>query len=412
MTPAPLRIAVLSLHTSPLAPPGGHKTGGMNVYVRELSRELGRGGTYIDIFTRGERGDEPRCVELGDRVRVIHLESAPATTPADGLAAYADAFTLEIALWARDEGARYDIVHSHYWASTPTGAALSRRWQTPHVVMFHTLGEVKNRVRPAEREPESRIAIERAAVASADRIVCSGEHEAHLLERIYGARRDQLALIPCGVDLDRFAPGDRTAARAGLGLGDEPLVLYVGRIEPLKGIDLLINAMALVELPDGTPPPRLVVLGGDERSAGDVASLRRLADGFGIGERVAFRGSAGRDELPRYYRAADVCVVPSFYESFGLVAVEAMACGTPVVASRVGGLATTVRDGVTGYLVPWRCPEPFAERIELVLANTHLRDSLGHAAHESARAFRWDAVASQVRSVYDGLTAAAERSAS
>ncbi len=409
------RIALLALHTSPLASPGGHKTGGMNVYVRELARQLARDGTPADIFTRRSSPSDPKVVLLDDGATVVRLDAAPPNATNDNLVALTTAFADEAVAWAAANGRTYDVVHSHYWVSGAAGIELARRWRVPHVVMFHTLGEVKNRVRPAEHEPQSRIEIERTVAAAADRIVCAGEHEAHMLEQLYGADRARIAIIPCGVDLDHFRPGDRAAARARLGLPEGPLALYVGRIEPLKGIDLLINAIAQVEpLSDGPEAvrPRLLVLGGDERAGDEVRALRDQAAALGIGEWVTFAGSIGRQELPLYYNAADVCVVPSFYESFGLVAVEAMACGTPVVASRVGGLTTTVRDGVTGYLVPWRCPEPFAERIELLLANTHLRQSLGRAARASVQRLGWDRIAESVLALYDEVRAASVERAS
>ncbi|HWO93477.1 MAG TPA: glycosyltransferase, partial [Dehalococcoidia bacterium] len=210
-----------------------------------------------------------------------------------------------------------------------------------------------------------------------------------------------------GVDLDRFEPTSRAAARLALGLAlDEPIVLFVGRIEPLKGIDLLIDALSYVE-PLGTgSPATLLIVGGDALAQREVEDLRHRAARTGVADRVRFVGSAPREMLPLFYSAADVCVVPSHYESFGLVAVEAMACGTPVVASRVGGLTTTVQDGVTGYLVPWRCPEPFAERIELLLANPYLRDSLGRAARRSVERLRWGHIAERVLALYRELAGA------
>lgn len=402
-----MRVAQLALHTSLLATPGGYKTGGMNVYVRELSRQLVQSGSAVDIYTRRVCGDEPKIVEMADGTRVIHLDHVSPDVEKDDLVAAAIELADEIAAFAAREGLTYDVVHSHYWVSGPTGVLLSGRWGVPHVVMFHTLGEVKNRVRAAEMEPRIRIDSERATVAAADRIVCASKHEALLLERLYDARPERISVIPCGVDLQRFHPGEREDARVALGLGDEPIVLYVGRIEPLKGVDLLISAFAQVE--GAGTLPHLLVLGGDDRSGEAIRELRGLAAALGVADRVTFAGSVPHDELPAYYRLADVCVVPSFYESFGLVAVEALASGTPVVASRVGGLITTVRDGVTGYLVPWRCPEPFAERIDLLLANAHLRRSMRVAARASVETLGWDRVGDGVRAMYREALAERQR---
>jgi D-inositol-3-phosphate glycosyltransferase len=269
--------------------------------------------------------------------------------------------------------------------------------------MFHTLGEVKNRARVTEHEAPLRIQVEGRLARQAERIVCASQHEKHLLTRLYDADPDHIAVVPCGVDLDLFQPQDKEAARHSLGLpllGDERIILFVGRIEPLKGIDILINAVAqLAEESDF----HVLIVGGDRRARRQVNHLQELASGLGIGERVCFLGAVDHEKLPLYYNAADVCVVPSYYESFGLVALEAMACGTPVVASRVGGLTGTVKDGETGYLISWRCPEPFAERLELLLDNETLRRRFGEAAREVVERYRWANVAEAVVGLYEEL---------
>jgi D-inositol-3-phosphate glycosyltransferase len=266
--------------------------------------------------------------------------------------------------------------------------------------MFHTLGEVKNRARVTEHEAPLRLQAEHRLAREADRIVCASEHERHLLSRLYDADPERIAVVPCGVDLDLFHPEDKEAARRALGYNDERIILFVGRIEPLKGIDILIGAAAqLAEESDCY----VLIVGGDRHSRRQVSHLQGLASDLGIGERVCFLGAVDHEKLPLYYNAADVCVVPSFYESFGLVALEAMACGTPVVASRVGGLTGTVRDGETGYLISWRCPEPFAERLELLLGNDALRRRFGEAAREVVERYRWTNVAEAVAGLYGEL---------
>ncbi len=399
----PWRIAVLSMHTSPLAPLGGAVSGGMNVYVRELSRKMAERGYTVDVFTRREGPTGPAVVETEGGVRVVHITAGPAAPIAkEALGAYVDAFAMGIDAFAREQGLRYDLIHSHYWLSGLAGGALQRAWDVPHVVMFHTLGEAKNRARPTEREPLERIAAERFVARSADRIVVATSHERDLLAQRYGARPEGIAVVPCGVDLDVFHPMDKDTARKQLGLADdERIILFVGRIEPLKGIDILISAAA--QLHEEADFFHAVIVGGDARAETRVKELKSLATTLGVEHHVTFVGAVDHERLPLYYSAADVCVVPSFYESFGLVAVEAMACGTPVVASRVGGLVTTVRDGETGYLVPWRCPEPFAERLDLLLRNDELRASLGGAAREAVQRFRWSNVAEAIESVYREL---------
>ena len=398
-----LRIAVLSMHTSPLAPLGGAVSGGMNVYVRELSRRMADRGYAVDVFTRRERPDGPDIVETEGGVRVVHIAAGP-PVPVDkeALTGSIETFAMGVAAFAREHGMRYDLLHSHYWLSALAGDVLRGVWDAPHVVMFHTLGEAKNRARPTEREPLERIAGERLVARRADRIVVATSHERELLTRRYGALSDRITVVPCGVDLDLFRPVNKEDARRQLGLADdERIILFVGRIEPLKGIDILISAAA--QLHEEADFFQAVIVGGDARAETRVRELKSLATTLGVEHHVSFVGAVDHERLPLYYNAADVCVVPSFYESFGLVAVEAMACGTPVVASRVGGLVTTVRDGETGYLVPWRCPEPFAERLDLLLRNDELRASLGGAAREAVQRFRWSNVADAVADIYAEL---------
>ena len=291
-------------------------------------------------------------------------------------------------------------MHSHYWLSGWVGQALKARWNVPHVTMFHTLGEAKNRARLSEHEPDDRIAGERLVAQGADRVICASEDERRILIDNYGVRRQRAVQVPCGVDTGPLpAAGPSGRAPAAGAPPDEPVLLFVGRIEPLKGIDILIRAAAQTE-----GRFRLLVVGGDGKDA-----ERRGASSGGWPRssaspaNVIFQDAVSHDRLPLYYNAADVCVVPSYYESFGLVALEAMACGVPVVASRVGGLRETVQDGETGYLVPWRCPEPFAERLELLLENEPLRRSLGRMARGAVERYRWTEVATRVENVYHEL---------
>ncbi len=399
-----LRVAMLSYHTSPLAPLGGSDTGGMNVYVRQLSRELGRRGILVDVFTRRQDASGPEVVPDGENVRVVHLRAGPRRPVAkQRLPEYLAEFEENLVRFASSTDGQtpgYDLLHSHYWLSGAVALALRERWGVPHVTMFHTLGEVKNRARITEHEAPARIQVEHRLAQEADRIVCASQHERHLLTRLYDADPERVAIVPCGVDLDLFHPQDKEAARRALGFGDERIILFVGRIEPLKGIDILINAAAQLE---DEPDCHVLIVGGDGRSRREMGHLRGLATHLGIGERVAFLGAVDHEKLPLYYNAADVCVVPSFYESFGLVALEAMACGTPVVASRVGGLTGTVRHGETGYLISWRCPEPFAERLELLLGNEALRRRFGEEAHEVVQRYRWTHVAEAVAGLYRDL---------
>ena len=402
------RIALLSTHSSPLARPGTTKAGGMNVYIRQLTRELAALGYAVDIFTRQDGAAPAQPVDLAPHVRLIALPAGP-PQPLDSpaLQALAPAFTAALHDYCAEHALAYDLIHSHYWIAGLTGVELAAAWRRPHLAMFHTLGAVKNRARRGERESQARIEAERGIVASADHLICATPHERDFLVGLYDADPDCVTVVPGGVDLARFRPGDRAAARARLGLGAGPLLLFVGRLEPLKGVDILLRAAALA---DADEPLHVLVAGGDERSQDERSQderqrLEALAASLGIGDRVRFDPAVDHEILPDYYRAADLCVVPSYYESFGLVAVEALASGTPVVATRVGGLQYTVRDGQTGYLVPWRCPEPFAERIETLLANDDLRRRFSEAAPPSVAAFQWSEVARRMKDVYEQLLA-------
>lgn len=396
------QIAVLSVHTSPLAVLGGREAGGMNVYVRELSRALGDRGYAIDVFTRRDSPDAPETQPFGPNVRVVNIEAGPAALiEKEAIASHLGEFEKQVVAFAEREGVTYDIVHSHYWMSGIVAVPLAERWGAPHVAMFHTLGEVKNRARATEHEPRSRIDAERGVAIVADRIVVASMHEKHLLTALYGADAERIAVVPCGVDLDLFAPMEKEVARLKLGLkAGERVILFVGRIEPLKGIDILISAAAQLHDDENFV---VLIVGGDDRAAKQIEELTAHAKRLDIDHHISWVGAVPHADLPLYYNAADVCVVPSYYESFGLVAVEAMACGTPVVASRVGGLTSTIMDGETGYLIPWRCPEPFAERLELLLDNDELRASFGLAGREYVERFRWANVAEAVASLYEGL---------
>lgn len=397
-----MRVAQLSLHASPLGTPGAGDVGGMQVYVRELSSELARLGYEVDMFTRRD-GDLPHVEEIAPGLRLIRVDAGPAS-PVDKeeQVELLPALVRNMRPYLAGEGRGYDVLHSHYWQSGRAARILAREFDLPHVTMFHTLGEVKNRARITEREPRLRILHERHVARSADAIVTASSHEQALLDRHYGAPTRRMVTIPCGVDLGMFHPRDRAESRASLGLpAGEPVLIWAGRLEKLKGVDILISAAAQLEIGAFT----LLIVGGDNHAAELKAQLQAQAAAEGIAANVRFTGPVPHDMLPAYYSAADVCVVPSYYESFGLVAVEAMACGTPVVASRVGGLVSTVEDGVNGYLIPWRCPEPFAEKLEILLRNPELRRNFSRAAERSVQRFAWRSVALQVAGLYDRVRA-------
>ena len=403
-----MRIAQVAAHTSPLASLGGRVAGGMNVYVLELSRELARFGYEVDIVTRLD-GPLPHVEPLAERLRVVRLAAGePGPLPKEETVAELPAFARQLGALSGEGPEPYALIHSHYWQGGWAGGVAARRLGIPHVTMFHTLGEVKNRARISEFEPTQRIHHERNIARRADAIVTASSHERGLLERYYGADPRRMCTIPCGVDLDLFQPRDRAASRSALRLpAGAPVILWVGRLEKLKGVDILVEAVAQLRRDDVV----LLLVGGDEGAEALRAELQAQAAAAGIAANVRFEGAVPHDRLPVYYSAADVCVVPSYYESFGLVAVEAMACGLPVVASRVGGLVSTVTDGVTGFLIPWRCPGPFAEKLGVLVENPELRANFSRAARRSVERFAWRSVALQVAGLYDEVLARHRRRA-
>ena len=401
-----LHVAMLSVHTCPLAALGGKETGGMNVYVREVSRELGRMGVSVDVFTRSQDPSIPRVVRLGERARVIHLAAGvEAPMARERVYDHLDEFVEGIEAWRIAEAIDYDLIHAHYWLSGVAALTLKTRWSVPVLQMFHTLGRLKNRVArsAAELEPAVRLEEETRIVSAADRIVAANVVERAELLRDYAAHASRIATIPCGVDTDLFTPGDGAEARRRLDLDGRPLLLWVGRIAPIKGLDTLLDAVA--RLSESGQDMRLLVVGGDtdERTSGHETSLRQRIERLGLGDSVRFLGPQPQGVLPLYYAASDVTVLPSYYESFGMVALEAMACGSPVIASRVGGLVTTVRDGVTGFLVPDGDVEALAERIETLVGDPELRWRLGREGVRWAAQHRWPCVAEAVCREYASL---------
>jgi len=401
-----LHVAMLSVHTCPLAALGGKETGGMNVYVREVSRELGRMGVSVDVFTRSQDPSIPRVVRLGERARVIHLAAGvEAPMARERVYDHLDEFVEGIEAWRIAEAIDYDLIHAHYWLSGSAALALKTRWSVPVLQMFHTLGRLKNRVArsAAELEPAVRLEEETRIVSEADRIVAANVVERAELLRDYAAHASRIATIPCGVDTDLFTPGDRAEARRRLGLDDRPVLLWVGRIAPIKGLDTLLDTVA--RLREGGQDMRLLVVGGDadEPTSGHETSLRQRIARLGLVDSVRFVGPQPQSVLPLYYAAAELTVLPSYYESFGMVALEAMACGSPVIASRVGGLVTTVRDGVTGFLVPDGDVGALAERIETLVTDPELRWRLGREGVRWAAQHRWPCVAEAVCKEYASL---------
>ncbi len=395
------RVAFIAFHACPLAAPGQGKSGGMNVYVRELASALGNLGVQVDIFTRTHLGTKSTIEQVTPMVRVVHLSGGDPEAPMESLFQHLPQFRDALEDFRRDNHLDYKVVHSHYWLSGWVGQALAQRENIPHVLTFHTLGLIKMQSRAGEVEPVERQQVERDLMASAQRIVAFSAHERDAMVRLYQADASRIMLAPCGVDLSLFRPLDQESVRDRLGLNGEKVFLYVGRLEPLKGPDLLLQIASHLETCEKI---RVLVVGGGASEEQELVRLRRLARTLKVEEVIDFVGRVEQEELPLYYNAADVCVVPSYYESFGLAALESMACGTPVVAARVGGLSTIVQHGRTGYLKSWRCPEAFANSLEMIISSERLRQSMGKAARRRAEGMGWEKVAAELSRAYDALT--------
>jgi D-inositol-3-phosphate glycosyltransferase len=374
----------------------------MSVYIRELSRELGRRGVEVDVFTRRHRPDEPEVIPLGEKARLIHLAAGdPRALPKQNLLRFLPQFIQSWRHFRHRHQLRYDLVHSHYWLSAWAAEQVKSVWKLPHLVTFHTLGRIKLRACPRASEAEVRLEMEGKILAAADRVLAFTQEEKEEMVRLYGVPADKIEVIPCGVDLELFRPLDKAEARRRLGFPEQHLFLFVGRIDPLKGLDLLLPALSSLNGEEW----RLLVVGGDGQDREEIARLSSLADRMGIGGKVTFLGTVEQRKLPLFYNAASLCVVPSYYESFGLVALEALACGTPVVASQVGGLAVTLRDGENGCLVSHLHPQAFAQRLKLLLHDEPLRRKLGAAGRASVEQYKWSTVADQVLKLYRSLLA-------
>lgn len=393
-------IAMLSVHTSPLDMPGRTKdAGGMNVYIQQLARELGQSHIIVDIFTRRTDRSTPSIIHLSPRVRVISIDAGPAQfIHKDELYPYLSAFAQHVDDFRLREGQRYDALHSHYWLSGVVAMELAQRWRVPHITMFHTLAHLKQLANPAAQEPPLRLEMERRLIKQADRIIAATTEERAQIIRHCGATPGQVQVIPCGVDLQLFNPHDRQQARVQLGWKqDSPVLLYAGRLDPFKGPDLLLRAASMMR-----EKAQVVIVGGKQKDDAEIAQLRQLASDLRIAKRVHFLGARPQQELPLLYSAADVTVIPSCHESFGLAAVESLACGTPVVATRAGGLTTIIRNGETGYLVP-RSPGFFAERLDALLKQPTLLEKMRQAARPSTLQYSWKRVAGLVRETYESV---------
>ena len=395
------RVAVISLHTSPLLQPGEGDSGGMNVYVREIVSSLAQAGAECTTYTRADRAGLPSEVFVEPNHRVVFIEAGPHHLPKEALPDIVDEFTDRVLDHLRANGGA-DVVHANYWLSGVAAHRIKHELDIPFVSTFHTLARVK--AEGGDPEPGWRDRAEAELVNCADAICVSCVEEEEQFRRHYGNPMGQIEIVAPGVEHAFFAPGDQVGARAALQLPtDVPILLFVGRIQPLKGPDVAIRALHALRRPDAL----LLIVGGASGSDGDgeVARAHQLVDELGLHDQVMFIEPQPHHILSTYYRAADVVVVPSRSESFGLVALEAAACGIPVVASAVGGLLSLVDHGETGFLVPQRDPALFAAAIARIIDDPELAVSMSAAAFERAGRYTWSFAAARLRRLYSDLTA-------
>ncbi len=406
------RVAVLSVHTSPMDQPGTGDSGGMNVYVRAVAERLASRGMAVDLFTRCRGGDDHEVKTIAPGIRVVSVKAGPCEVlPKAELPRYLPEFLGGVLRVAHEDGRGYDIVHSHYWLSGWVGRAVKSSLGAPLVASFHTLGKVKNYslARGELPEPDVRLAAEQAVIAEADRVLAPTPTEAAQLVGLYRADPASVRLVPPGVDHLLFVPGDRARAREHLHLSGLRLALYVGRLQPHKGPDVAVRTLAeaVARDPDVAGDLVLAIVGGPSGpdKGAEVARLLELAAALGVSERVMLFPPQPQPKLVDFYTAADVVLVPSRSESFGLVALEAQACGTPVIAADVGGLPYVVEDGRSGFLVEGHDPGDHADRLLQILRDPRLQSSFGDEAARQALRFTWDATTDQMVSVYDEVLA-------
>jgi D-inositol-3-phosphate glycosyltransferase len=405
-------IAVIAAHACPYSEIGSAENGGMSVYVREMAETLARRDVPTVFFTRKEDPDAPPLVELEDGSRLVHIPAGPqAPISKSGFFYHLPEFYRGVTQWARDEEIEFRLVHSHYWLSGWAGRRLSQLWGVPWAHMAHTLARVKDRDRPAGAAPEAdqRVAVELEIVRNTNRMIAPTAQEVEDLVFLYGADRSCISVVPPGVNTGMFAPTDGAVQRRRLGIGAaEKVILFTGRLERLKGVEILVHALAAILEGRTERDVRLLVLGADSSNGileagvhgGERARLEALAVEIGVDDRVDFLGAVPHEDLPAYYSLADVCAVPSYSESFGMVAVEAEACGTPVIASRLGGLRQLVIDGITGVTVPSHEPMAWAAALGGVIDNPQTLEVMGSAARRLAQAYSWETSADLLLEAY------------
>ena len=397
-----LNIAMLCVHSYPKGQLGTTDTGGMSVYICETARELGKRGHRVDIYTRSYGPGQEGVITMDENVRLIHIKAGEDRhLTRNSLYPHLEKFIEGMETFRRKTGLRYDLAHSHYWLSGCAGRWARDSWSVPHVINFHTVGAAENMFSPGPAEPELRLIREKELVENCDCVISPTEREKKEIIKFYDGDPSKIAVIDCGVNLDLFRPVNRKDALRRIGFQtEEKILLYVGRVDPMKGVDRLLAAAALLK---GRVQFKLMIIGGDDPPRREQKRLQDMVQRLGIGESVIFAGSLPQEELPFYYSAADVFVLPSHYESFGMVGLESLACGTPVVATDVGVYPEILNGGLTGRLAPGGRPDSIAEKISEVLSWRKNGENLPREIRKAVNRFTWTNVAEALIAEYTRL---------
>ena len=394
-----MKIALISVHGDPVLQAGGKDAGGMNIYIREVAARLINQGVDIDVFTRVHDRQE-EIEESFINFNMVYVKAGEESLDKLGIFSHLDTFTNEVDKYSKENNKNYDLIYAHYWLSGIVALRLKKIWKKPIATSFHTIHEIKQEAFPFNTDNPVREKEERVVAKGSDAIIVWSDHEKKFIEEKFNINPNNIEIIPPGVDLDIFKPEDKSESRKIINLSqEEKVILYVGRLERLKGLDTLLEALSLLDQRD----INLLVVGG-LYNLEELSRLKKICLNLNLDQNVHFIGSINRKELKHYYNSSDLCVLPSYYESFGLSALEASACGIPVIASKRGGLSSIVLDKKTGYLLQWRCPGPFVDKLEVLLSNKRLRESMGEAARIHAMSLSWDKAISQLKNLFNKLT--------
>ncbi len=400
MNKSKVKLLVLSFHTCPLSKLGTESAGGMNVYILKLSHALEKLGFSIDIFTKNHSECSHQTMNISSNIKVIHLNTVPEKILKKDLYEYVETFKKQLIKYVKENKLTYHLIHSHYWLSALIGTDLSKTLDIKNIVTFHTIAEIKNQTNGQEKESLVRSNKEQEIVNNTDSIIVSTYHELEVLIQHHQVNSSKVNVIPPGVDLSLFNPVNKDHAIKQLGLGKRPIIIYVGRIDPIKGLPVLIESMRYLK---SNKNPKLLII-GDNSVRNDTTKLSLdLIHKYKLEENVTFTGPIEQTKLPLYYSAASLCIIPSHYESFGLVALEAMACKTTVIGTKVPGLESIIQDRKDGILVDVNSPLKLASSIEELLTNNELNFQIAENGYNKSRNMTWDSFAFETSKIYDSL---------